>query len=166
MNPSSNPISLIVAMGTGRVIGHQGEIPWRLPADLAHFKKTTLGQPIVMGRKTWESIGRPLPVRRNIVLSRSEMTAEGAECFTSVDEVLRSCTPEEGEVFIIGGGEIYSLFLSMAQKVHLTEVEGDFHGDAFFPELPAGDWQEVSRETRPADAKNPHTCHFLLLERI
>lgn len=165
MNGSTNPISLIVAMGTGRVIGNQGKIPWHLPADLAHFKKTTLGQPIVMGRKTWDSIGRPLPGRRNIVLSRSQMEAEGAECFSTVEEVLGSCSCEEGEIFVIGGGEIYSLFLSVAQKIHLTEVEGDFVGDAHFPELPSDEWKEVSRNTRLADAKNPHTCHFLLLER-
>ena len=166
MDQPANPVSLIVAMGTGRVIGHQGQIPWHLPADLAHFKKTTFGQPIVMGRKTWESIGRPLPGRRNIVLSRSEMNADGAECFTSVEQVFSACRADEGEIFIIGGGEIYTLFLPYAQRIHLTEVEGDFVGDAHFPELEREQWREVSRISRPADAKNPHICHFLQLERL
>ena len=159
-------ISLIVAMGTGRVIGCEGEIPWHLPADLAHFKKTTMGSPIVMGRKTFESIGRPLPGRRNLVLSRSGFSAKGVECFSSVEEVLTACEREKDvDIFVIGGGEIYSLFLPLAQKIHLTEVEGDFPGDAYFPPLDTDGWKEISRETRAADDRNPHICHFLILER-
>ncbi len=171
-------ISLIVAMGTGRVIGDKGKLPWRLPADLARFKRLTMGHPIVMGRKTWESIGRPLPGRRNLVLSRSGISAEGVESFISVDEVLAACMEGPGgktseatngdpneEIFVIGGGEIYTLFLPFAYRIHLTEVEGDFHGDAHFPPLEPGEWREVSRETRPSDAQNPHICHFLVLER-
>ena len=157
-------VSLIVAMGTSRVIGNEGEIPWNLPADLAYFKKITMGQPIVMGRKTYESIGRPLPGRRNIVLSRTQSLIPGVELFSSVKEVIEAFSEEE--IFIIGGGQIYETFLSCVETIYLTEVAGDFQGDAFFPELDLKEWEEISRRDRFADEKNQHDCCFRVLKRV
>lgn len=158
-------LSLIVATGTGGVIGNKGEIPWHLPVDLAYFKKTTMGFPIVMGRRTFESIGRPLPGRRNLVLSRDPSTLpESVEGYGSVEDVLAACS-EESEIFIIGGSEIYSLFLTMVQKIYQTEVDGDFEGDAFFPELDSDQWIQISRQEHPADEKNKHSCTFVVWKR-
>jgi dihydrofolate reductase len=158
-------ISLIVATGTGGVIGHDGKIPWHLPADLAHFKRTTMGSPIIMGRRTHESIGGPLPGRRNLVLSRDPNSLpESVEGYRTAEAVLESCVGEE-EVFVIGGSEIYALFLERAQRIHRTEVEGDFEGDTFFPQLDPDQWQQVSRQECPADDKNPSPCAFVVLER-
>ena len=159
-------VSLIVATGPSGVIGQQGEIPWHLPADLAHFKRTTMGHPIIMGRKTFESIGRPLPGRRNLVLSRNpELLGDGVEGYATPDEVLNACQGET-EVFIIGGSEIYALFLSQAQLIYRTEVFGDFVGDAFFPALEPDQWKLISSQNRSSDEKNPHSCSFQLFERV
>ncbi len=158
-------VTLIVAVGTGGVIGRQGTIPWHLPADLMHFKKTTMGSPIVMGRRTFYSIGKPLPGRRNLVLTRTpEMLPDGVEGFGSSSDALKACANEE-EIFIIGGAEIYLLFQSEATRCHLTEVDGDFEGDTFFPPLDPLEWQVISSEERAPDEKNPHRCVFKVLER-
>ncbi len=158
-------ISLIVATGTAGVIGNEGSIPWHLPADLAHFKKTTMGSPIIMGRRTFDSIGKPLPGRRNLVLSRDpDSLPEVMEGFQTAQAALEACVDEE-EVFVIGGSEIYALFLPLAQRIHRTEVEGDFEGDTFFPQLDPDQWQQVSRQECPADDKNPYSCAFVVLER-
>ncbi len=159
-------ISLIVATGTAGVIGNEGTIPWHLPVDLAHFKKTTMGSPIIMGRRTFDSIGVPLPGRRNLVLSRNpDSLPEAVEGFQTPEAALESCVDEE-EIFIIGGSEIYALFLPMAQRIHRTEVDGDFEGDTFFPRLDPDQWQQVSRQDCPADDKNLYPCAFVVLERI
>ena len=158
-------ISLIVATGTAGVIGNEGTIPWHLPVDLAHFKKTTMGSPIIMGRRTFDSIGVPLPGRRNLVLSRNpDSLPEAVEGFQTPEAALESCVYEE-EIFIIGGSEIYALFLPMAQRIHRTEVDGDFEGDTFFPRLDPDQWQQVSRRECPADDKNLYPCAFVVLER-
>ena len=125
-----------------------------------------MGFPIVMGRRTFESIGRPLPGRRNLVLSRDPGSLPaGVEGFGTPEEVLESCA-EEQEIFIIGGREIYALFLPEAQRIYRTEVEGDFDGDVYFPEFDSTGWQQVSSDKHPADEKNAYTCTFLVLERI
>jgi dihydrofolate reductase len=132
-------LSLIVAMSENRVIGRDKDLPWHIPEDLKYFKKVTKGHPMIMGRKTFESIGRPLPQRRNIVLTRQEgFQLQGAEVFKSFDEalsVLRSELPPGAEVFVIGGEEIFRLALPLADKIYLTLVHDEFEGDAFFPEF-------------------------------
>ena len=158
-------LSLIVAVGTSGVIGNDGRLPWRLPSDLAHFKKTTMGHPVVMGRKTFESIGKPLPGRRNIVLSRSvAQFPPGIEGVSSPEEVLELCAGDE-EVFVIGGAEIYRHFIGCADRIYLTEVEGDFPGDTFFDALDPEVWNEISRIEQPADEKNHYRHTFLLFKR-
>ncbi|MCP5268313.1 MAG: dihydrofolate reductase [Zoogloeaceae bacterium] len=138
-------LSLIAAMAEHRVIGRHNTLPWHLPEDLKHFKATTLGKPVIMGRKTWESLGRPLPGRRNIVISRNAgYRLDGGELFPSLESALAS-TGNNEEVFVIGGAELYRLALPLADHVHLTEISGTYPGDAYFPELPAGEWQEESR---------------------
>lgn len=158
-------LSLIVAVGTSGVIGNEGGLPWRLPSDLAHFKKTTMGHSVVMGRKTFDSIGKPLPGRRNLVLSRS--TAQfpsGVEGVRSPEEVLELCAGDE-EVFVIGGAEIYRHFIDRADRIFLTEVQGDFPGDTFFDPLDPERWNETSRLEQPVDEKNLYRHTFLLFER-
>lgn len=140
-------LSLIAAMASNRVIGRDNTLPWHLPEDLKHFKATTLGKPVIMGRKTWESLGRPLPGRRNLVISRNaDYPAAGAEVFTSLSAALAACgdTPE---CFVIGGAELYRQALPLAQRLYLTEIDCTVAGDAHFPELPVGDWHESSRAT-------------------
>lgn len=158
-------ISLIAAMSKNHVIGKNGAMPWHLPADLAHFKAITLGKPIIMGRKTFESIGRPLPKRRNIVLSRQEnITIDGVDIFTSLDDALLALK-DEPEVVIIGGGVIFDLALSLANTMYLTYIDLDTDGDAFYPAWDETQWEVVSEEQHEADDKNPHRYRFIELER-
>lgn len=142
-------IFLVYARAANGVIGHEGALPWRLPADLKHFKALTIGKPMIMGRKTFESFPSPLPGRRHIVLTRdAQWQAEGAEVAHSVDEALELAG--EGEVAVIGGAEVNALFLPLAQRVELTEIHADYAGDVTMPALPA-DWREESREEHAAD---------------
>lgn len=159
-------VTLVAALARdSRVIGADGDLPWRLPADLRRFKATTMGHPIVMGRKTWESIGRPLPGRRNIVLSRrAEFTAEGAEVVSSLDAALARAADAD-EVFVIGGEAVYEAALPRADRLLLTWVEGRFEGDAFFPAFDPDEWVERSREAVPADDRNAHATEVVVLER-
>ena len=158
-------ISLIVAASTNNVIGQNGELPWRLPSDLQRFKRITMGKPIVMGRKTWESIGRPLPGRKNIVLTRhADYVADGAELVTSPAAALHAAG-RAAEVVIIGGGQIYDLFLPKAQRIYLTRVGADVDGDAYFPPIDAGKWQLQDREAHPADDHNEFDYEFLTYVR-
>jgi dihydrofolate reductase len=144
-------LSLIVAYAQNRVIGRDNTLPWKLPSDLAHFKRTTLGHPIIMGRKTWESLGRPLPGRRNIVLSRDAgFHSQGAECATTLAQALDLVKNVE-QAFVIGGAQIYQLALPFADQVIATEVLQDIEGDAFFAPLDSAQWLEVSREPHPAE---------------
>ena len=141
-------ISLIAVVSSNRVIGRNQQLLWRLPEDLRHFRATTGGRPVIMGRKTWESLPsafRPLPGRHNIVVSRNPCYhAHGASRAASIAEALR-IAGDAGEVFVIGGAELYRQTLQMADRLYLTEVAAEASGDAFFPELPPGQWQEVSR---------------------
>ena len=144
-------LSLIVAYAQNRVIGRDNTLPWKLPSDLAHFKRTTLGHPIIMGRKTWESLGRPLPGRRNIVISRdAHYAAQGVECVTSLAQAIAS-VQDLDEAFVIGGAQIYQEALPFAQQVIATEVLESVEGDAFFAPLDKGQWIETSREPQPAE---------------
>ena len=159
-------ISMVAAMAANRVIGRNNKMPWHLPADLKHFKQVTLGKPVVMGRKTFESIGRVLPGRRNIVISRSEpVDAKGAEWVKSLSDALALLKGAE-EVMIIGGGEIYRQCLPMASRLYLTEIDLTTEGDAFFPDYHSvGQWQLSADVLHLADAENSHQCRFITLER-
>ena len=159
-------ISVIVAMTADRVIGRDNTLPWRLPADLRRFKRLTLGHHLVVGRKTWESIGRPLPGRKMVVVTRQRgFRADGVEVVHSVDDALAVARENgEDEVFIAGGEEIYRQTLARAHRLYLTLVHATFEGDAFFPEYDAAAWTEVEREDRAADEKNPHAFSFVTYE--
>ena len=159
-------ITLIVAMGPNGEIGIEGRLPWHLPGDLAHFKRTTVGHPIIMGRKTFTSIGRPLPRRRNLVLTRSpDRLPEGVEGASDPEDALTRCAGES-EVFIIGGADIYRAFLPRADRLVLTEVQGEFAADTFFPSFDRSEWREVSRETHDATERDRHPHAFVVLERV
>lgn len=162
----SHHLSAIVALSDNRVIGKNNQLPWHLPADLQHFKTITLGKPIIMGRKTYESIGRPLPGRQNIVITRSNaFQAPGCSVFTSVDTALASVAECE-EVFIIGGAQLYQQLLPRIQRLYLTIVHQHVvMGDAFFPEIDPREWREISHEDCLPDEKNPIAYSFVVLER-
>lgn len=139
-------LALIAALDRDRLIGRDNALPWRLPEDLRHFKATTLGKPVIMGRKTWESLGRPLPGRRNVVVSRNaDYALQGAELVGSLEAAL-SLTAEAEEVFVIGGAELYRQALPLAQRLYLTEIDASHTGDAWFPAFAADEWQETARE--------------------
>lgn len=156
---------MIVACSDNRVIGSDSELPWRLPADLRSFKALTMGKPIVMGRKTYQSIGRPLPGRRNIVITRQAgFEADGCWMAQNPQQALAIAGAAE-EVMIIGGGEIYRQFLAETQTIYLTEVHATIEGDTYFPELVAEDWYELSRVKHTKDEKNQFDYSFVVLER-
>jgi dihydrofolate reductase len=139
-------ITLIAAVASNGVIGRDGGMPWHLPEDLKHFKKTTLGHPVVMGRRTWESLGKPLPGRRNIVVTRNRaFAAPGADVVESLEAALERCAGE-AEVFVIGGGELYTAALPLAAALEITEIHRDYEGDARFPAFERAKWREVNRE--------------------
>ena len=148
-------IALIVAAARNGVIGSGNKMLWRVPEDFAHFKRTTMGHPIVMGRKTWESIGRPLPGRRNVVVTRNaDYRAEGAEVVPSLEEAFRTLADTD-TVFVIGGGEIYRQALPAADVVGLTKIDADFEGDTTFPELPESEWTtEVLEMLEPTESRS------------
>lgn len=155
-------IAAIVATAKNGVIGYNGQIPWYLPADLKYFKKCTLGHAIIMGRGTFTSIGRPLPKRTNIIITRNMFfTATGSVVTHSLEEAIEAAR-EQGEekVFIIGGGEIYRQSADLWDEVYLTTIDLEVEGDTFFPELPKDQWERVSRECHPADEKNGHAYCF------
>ncbi|MBT7391077.1 MAG: type 3 dihydrofolate reductase [Gammaproteobacteria bacterium] len=158
-------LSIVVAMDENRLIGKDNKLPWHLPADLAYFKKITTGKSIVMGRKTYDSIGRPLPNRRNIVISRNSKTLiTGCEVLSSIDEML-SITKDEDEVMIIGGASLCEQLLPQVSRLYITKIEGKFDGDVYFPEYNEADWRQVSCESHLPDDLNEHAHHFLVLER-
>lgn len=149
-------IVIIAALSSNRVIGRDNDLPWRISADLKRFKALTTGHSIVMGRKTWDSIGFPLPKRRSIVLTRdAEFAAPGAEVVHTVDDAL-AAAGEDDDVFIIGGAQIYTLTLPRATHLELTHVDAEIAGDTFFPEVDWSQWQEVASESGPADADLPY----------
>lgn len=165
-DPRSPRISLIAAVARNGVIGRDNELPWRLPDDLKHFKRLTSGHTIVMGRRTWESIGaRPLPNRQHIVISRDRgYEAPGASVAGSLEEALKLAA-DEAEVFIIGGQQIYELAMPLADRLYLTEVEADVPGDALFPALDRSRWQVVEETTHEADDRHAHAFRFVTLDR-
>lgn len=155
-------IFLITARAENGVIGKDGHLPWHLPADLKHFKAMTMGKPMIMGRKTFESFPSPLPGRRHIVLTRdTDWQAEGAQVAQTPDEALAMAG--DGTVAIIGGAQIYALFLDRAERIELTEVLGEYEGDTYFPKIDDG-WQEISRDAHPQDGKFPAHA-FVTLQR-
>lgn len=157
---------MIVAHANNRVIGKNNDMPWHLPADLAYFKKTTLGKPIIMGRKTYQSIGRPLPGRKNIVISRDDnFHAEGVEVVNSVDAAL-ALVVDSAEVMVIGGGAIYQHCLASAHRLYITHINADIDGDTHFPEYDLTVWQKVASDIRPMDEKNPYQLDFSVYEKV
>ena len=167
-NGDSRPrVSLVVAAAENGVIGRDGEMPWHLPADLAHFKRLTLGKPVLMGRRTHESIGRPLPGRLNLVLSRDpQYDPEGCRRVGSLDEAIALAAAEgAAEIMIIGGGGVYREALETADRIYLTRVQCAPVGDTFFPDPDPAEWREIRRQERPADDRNPFALTFLELVR-
>ena len=159
-------ISIIVAASTNNVIGVQGELPWKISDDLKRFKQLTMGKPIVMGRLTWESIGRPLPGRQNIVITRQRgFSAEGCDVVDSPVAALAVAGDAE-EIMIIGGGQIYDLFLPKAGRLHVTRVHTEVEGDAFFPAIDADSWELVDREGFSASEANEFAFEFRTYERV
>ncbi|PKI13104.1 type 3 dihydrofolate reductase [Colwellia sp. 12G3] len=164
-------LSMIVATADNNVIGKDNDMPWHLPADLAYFKKVTLGKPIIMGRKTFESIGRPLPGRRNIVISRDEnYAAAGIDTVTSVEQALGLVSGSNGdeavdEIMVIGGGAIYAHCLPKADRLYVTHIKAAIDGDTQFPNYDDGSWHKMSSEVRDSDENNVHQLDFCVYER-
>ena len=159
-------VAIIVAADERGGIGRDGGLPWHLPEDLKRFKALTMGKPMVMGRRTWDSIGRPLPGRRSMVVSRrSGLALDGAEVYGSLEAALEAAA-DAPETCVIGGAEIYRQALPRAAVVHLTRVHALVDADTFLPLLDAGEWEEVAREDRPADDRHAHAYSFLTLRRL
>lgn len=160
-------ISLIWAMGLDGVIGKGGAMPWHLPRDFAFFKERTMGRAMLMGRKTWDSLGgKPLPGRTSIVLTRDEsFSAEGAKVVHNLEEALQAAG-DETELMVIGGAEIYKITLPVADRLIVTLIEESFDGDTFFPEIDWRQWTEVSSEQGIKDEKNPYDYRFVVYERL
>lgn len=158
-------ISLIAAMAHHRVIGKNNQLPWRLPADLKHFKALTTGKTVVMGRKTFEAIGKPLPDRRNIVLTRdAHWGYDGVFVVHSWEQALAICNDEE-QVMVIGGAQLYEQLLPKASQLYLTMIDAEVDGDSYFPEWNANEWQEVERHEQGKDEKNGYNMIFITLKR-
>jgi len=157
---------MIAAMAEDRIIGLDNKMPWHLPADLAFFKRVTLGKPVLMGRKTYESIGRPLPGRKNIVLTRdTRLVIEGVECVQTIEQA-KVLLGDVDEAMIIGGATIYEQFLSVADRLYLTFIELKTAGDTQFPDYQKhAQWHEVDREEHLKDEKNNYNCQFVTLDR-
>jgi len=157
-------ISIIVAIGENHAIGKNNQLLWHMPNDLKHFKDITSGRTIIMGRKTFDSVGKPLPRRRNIVVTRQDITIPGCEVVKSIEDGLALCKDED-EVFIGGGAEIYKLAMHLTNRIYLTIIHKSFEADTFFPEIDQKIWQEIKREDFKPDEKNPLPYSFITLER-
>ena len=157
-------ISLIAAMAADRVIGMENAMPWHLPADLAWFKRNTLNKPVIMGRKTFESIGRPLPGRLNIVISSQPGSHDGVTWVTSPEEALSAAGNAE-EVMVMGGGRVYEQFLPKANRLYLTHIDAEVEGDTHFPDYEPDDWESTFSEFHDADEQNSHGYCFEILDR-
>ncbi len=159
------PLSIIAAMAHNRVIGKDNRLPWNLPADLQHFKRITMGKPMIMGRKTWESLPGLLPGRRHIVVTGDpDYQADGAEVVHSLEQAI-SQAGDVDEVMLVGGANLYAQALALASRLYLTEIDAEVDGDAWFPEFDPAEWQEVSREACPGDEQNQYSCVFTVLDR-
>ncbi len=160
-------VSLIVAVSSNGVIGRDGGLPWYLPADLKHFKRTTMGHHLIVGRRTWEEVGKPLPGRTMVVVTRSlRFALEGAQVVHSVEQALELAA-EDDEPFIGGGSQIYRIALArdLVDRIHLTRIQAEVEGDRFFPDINPDDWELVSEEHHEADEKNEFAYSFLVHER-
>lgn len=165
-------LALIVAMAENRIIGINNALPWHLPNDLKYFKAITMGKPVIMGRKTHESIGRPLPGRTNIVISRdTELEFEGCSAVADIEEAVElaeniALIDGAAEAIIIGGAQIYQLTLPLVERIYLTQVHAQVKGDTYFPEFDTDEWQQVGREDFQAEGNNPYDYSFIVLDRI
>jgi dihydrofolate reductase len=165
MQAAAPLVSLIVAMADNRVIGRGNALPWRLPADLKRFRSLTLGKPVLMGRRTFESIGRPLAERVNFVLTRDlNWGADGARTVHTVQQALAQAR-EAAELVVIGGAQVYRLLLPLARRIYLTQVHAELKGDIFFPAFDPGEWRDVERSPQPADERHAYPFTFVTLER-
>jgi dihydrofolate reductase len=161
----SKTLTLIAAMGKNRAIGLDGRMPWHLPAELQHFKQATMGKTIVMGRKTWQAIGRPLPGRQNIVVSRNpDFHAEGADVAGSLEEAVSIA--DSDEVMVIGGGQLYILGLPLANRMILTLIDIEPEADTWFPEWDEQEWSQISERRFPVDDKNKLAYRIIELNRV
>jgi dihydrofolate reductase len=159
-------VNIIVAIGENRAIGKNNQLLWHMPADLKFFKQTTSGNTVIMGRKTFDSVGRPLPNRRNIVITRNtDLKIEGVEVVNSLDEALKITKTEENDVFIVGGAEIYKQAIAKTNKIFLTTVHHNFEADTFFPEINQTEWETISEENFNADEKNKYNYTITVLKR-
>jgi dihydrofolate reductase len=162
---TSSHISLIVAMDENRLIGNDNQLPWHLPADLAFFKRTTMGKPILMGRKTFESIGKALPGRRNIVITRDpSFNADGCEIVNSIEAALSLCADDE-EVMLIGGASLYQQIIARATRMYITRIHHRFEGDTWFPAFDSNDWKIESQQDFDADQNNSFAFSFVKFVR-
>jgi len=158
-------ISIIAAVAKNGVMGKNNSLPWNLPSDMKKFKELTMGKPVIMGRKTFESIGKPLAGRVNIILTRnSDFNAEGVAIVHSPEEALQ-LVADHSEAMVIGGESVYGQFLPHASRIYLTKIDSDFDGDSFFPPMDLSSWIEVSRETREPDEKNAHRHTFFVYDK-
>ena len=157
-------VSAVVAIAENHAIGKNNQLLWHLPNDLKHFRLITTGHTVIMGRKTYESVGKPLPNRRNIIITRQQIEIAGCEVVSSIEEALALCAAEQ-EVFIVGGAEIYKLAMPLTDRIYLTIVHQSFDADAFFPEINKTEWTETQREDHPADEKNAIPYSFITLNR-
>ncbi|CAE6705921.1 dihydrofolate reductase [Candidatus Nitrotoga fabula] len=158
-------LSIIVAMARNRVIGLNNALPWRIPADLKHFKSLTMGHHMIMGRKTYDSIGKPLPGRTTVVLSRNRaLKMDGCAVVHSLEEAFKACAGDD-EIFIVGGAELYALAMPLADIIYLTEIQQDMAGDAYFPELDKNSWLESVRERCSQETPQKLEFHFVTYRR-
>jgi dihydrofolate reductase len=157
-------VSIIVAIAKNNAIGKDNKLLWYLPNDLKHFKDVTTGHTVIMGRKTYDSVGKPLPKRRNIIITRQAISIEGCEVVNSLEAALALCKDED-EVFIVGGAEIYRQAIPLTDRIYLTIIDQEFEGDSFFPELDPAEWEEKERENFEPDEKNKLRYSFITLER-
>ena len=158
-------ITAVVAIASNYAIGKNNQLLWHLPNDLKHFKNITAGGTVIMGRKTFDSVGKPLPKRRNIVITRQDIEIEGCEVVRSVDEAIAICKTED-EVFIVGGAEIYRQAMHLINRIYLTIVHHSFDADTFFPEIDYKEWKEVEKEDHETDEKHQFAYSFITLERV
>ncbi|HZA94519.1 MAG TPA: dihydrofolate reductase [Burkholderiaceae bacterium] len=162
---TSPVITLIAARARNGVIGRNNQMPWKIAGEQAYFKRMTMGSPIVMGRKTWESLGRPLPGRHNIVVTRNPAyTATGADVVGNLDDALRLAGNSE-QVFVIGGAQLYAAAMPRANRILLTEIDADFDGDTFMPALDRNKWRETSREVHPPTPEQPFSYSYVVYDR-
>src|SRR5471030_3297475 len=157
-------VSIVVAISQNHAIGKDNKLLWYLPNDLKHFKEITSGLTVIMGRKTYESVGKPLPNRRNIIITRQNITIEGCEVVNSIEAALALCSAE-AEVFIVGGADIYKQSMHLTDRIYLTIVHKEFDGDSFFPQIDPNEWQETEREDFEPDEKNKLPYSFITYQK-